>query len=119
VPPQPDQPGRRDLGSRVEPGEIAREAADDQQPHRRHDTPSRHDRFHRPSERQVNRHELGADRVEVRGEPGKQAGVLLELEPERAAHPQVVIDMLCERGHRSAPGHGEAARRSRWRSTLA
>jgi hypothetical protein len=39
-------------------------------------------------------------------------------EPERTAQPQVVIDMLTERGHPSAPGHGEAARRSRW-STLA
>ena len=113
VPAQPDQPGRRDLGPRVDPGEIAREPADDEQPHRRHDTPSRHDRLHRPSERQVDRHDLGADRVEVGGELGQQAGVLLELEPERASQPQVVIDMLSERGHRIAPGHGEAARRSR------
>jgi hypothetical protein len=116
---QPDQPGRRDLGARVDAGEIAREPAHDQQPHRRHDAASRHDRFHRPPERQVDRHDLGADRVEVRGELGQQAGVFLELEPEPAAQPQVVIDMLTERGHRIAPGHGEAASRSRWRSTLA
>jgi hypothetical protein len=45
--------------------------------------------------------------------------VLLELEPERASQPQVVIDMLSERRHRTAPGHVEATRRSRWRSTLA
>ena len=62
---------------------MAREPADDQQPHRRHDTPSRHDRLHRPRDRKIDGHEVEADRVEVRGEPGKQAGVLDELEPER------------------------------------
>jgi hypothetical protein len=45
--------------------------------------------------------------------------VLGELQPERASQPQVVIDMLGARRHRIAPGHGEAGRRSRPRSTLA
>jgi hypothetical protein len=92
----PDEPGRRDLGPRVDAGEVAREAADDQEPHRRHDAPSRHDRFHRPSEREVDRRDLGTDSVEMRGELGQQAGVLLELEPERMSQPKVIIDVLSE-----------------------
>ena len=100
-------------------GASAREPADHQHPHRRHDAARRHDPFQRPPERQLDRDDLGADRVEVRGEPGKQAGVFLELEPERPSQPQVRIDMLSERGHRIAPGHSEAASRSAWRSTLA
>jgi hypothetical protein len=87
VSPQPDQPGRRDLGPRVDPGHVAREPAHDQKPHRRHYTPGRHDRLHRPGEHKVDGDVLGADRVEVGGKPGEQASVLLELEPERTSQP--------------------------------
>ena len=83
----------------------------------RHSPPGR--LAHRPSERQVDGDNVGADRVQVDGELGPQASVLLELEPERTPQPQVVLDMLSEPGHRMAPGQGEAAKRRRWRSTLA
>ena len=121
VPPQADQPGRRDLGARVDPGEVAREPADDQQPHRRHDAAGRHVTVPAPTRAPASiGHDLGADSVEVRDEPRQQAGVLVELEPERASQPQVVIDVLGEAwSSQSLPATAAATWRSRSRSTLA
>ena len=66
------------------------------------------------------RHDLGTDRVEVRGELGQQAGVLVELEPEPAAQPQVIVDVLGERVVIGALlATVRPATRSRCRSTLA
>jgi hypothetical protein len=46
--------------------------------------------------------------LQMRGELRQQQPVALKLEPQRAAQPQVVIDVLAQVAHRPAPpfGHG-------------
>jgi hypothetical protein len=69
--------------------------------------------------------QLGADRrraggLEVADELPQQALVFFELEPERAAQPQVLIDVRLHAAHRCVPdGHGAANSRSRSTSTRA
>ena len=111
--------GRRDLGRWVDRLQVAGERPDDPEPFRplvRINV----NRQPRPTDR-----EFGGDRGRARGldisdELRELAPVLLELEPERATHPQIVIGMLLEAAHRSAPpGHGAARSRSRSTSTRA
>jgi hypothetical protein len=55
--------------------------------------------------------ELGRDRalpspLSARDELGEQHALPNELEPERPADRQVVLDVFSERGHARLPGHG-------------
>lgn len=52
-------------------------------------------------------------------EPWEQPRRVGQIVPQRAAQPQIVIQMLFERGHRVVPGQGCATDRSDSRSTLA
>jgi hypothetical protein len=114
-----NQAGWRDLAPRIDPDQIAGKAAHDQQPHRRHDASRWNVWLKRPRERKLDRHELRVGGLEVDGEAWQQPGGLVELVAEGAPQPQVVLDMLSERGHRAAPGQGWATCRTRGRSTFA
>jgi hypothetical protein len=73
-----------------------------------------------PTDRQLAADRLGASGLEVADELPEQTLLLFELEPERAAQPQVVIDVRLQAAHRCAPpGHGAANSRSRSTSTRA
>ncbi|HKH94492.1 MAG TPA: hypothetical protein VKA54_21985, partial [Gemmatimonadaceae bacterium] len=50
-------------------------------------------------------------------EPPQRAMLGDELEPEAAADRQVVLEVLRERGHATAPGHGWTSAASARRST--
>ena len=63
---------------------------------------------------------LGTGRVEVCDKLGQLLALPPELEAERAAHAQVVLQMLGQRAHDPAPlGQGRAIVRSRSTSTRA
>ena len=69
--------------------------------------------------------QLGDDRaraggLEVGDELPERPLVLFELEPKRAAQPQILIDVRLQATHRPAPpGHGAANGRKRSTSTRA
>jgi len=112
------QAGGRHLMPSVERLQVAGEAAHDRQPL----MPPHHARLRwlrRELQRQLDGDQRFPALREECDELRQHAAVLGQLVPERAAHRQVVVDCLCERDHRSLPGHGSASRDSAWRLTLA
>ena len=86
----------------------------------RHDAADRHLRAQAttPSATSIG-HERDVVLVEIGHEPRQQPVRFRELVTERAAQPQVLVEVLLKDGHRAAPGHGRATCRNRPRSTLA
>ncbi len=104
------QPGRRDLGGRVQGAEVAGKPAGralpDRPPHR-----CRVRWLLRPGQGVVNRQVLGARALEVGGELPEHLALVGQLVTHGAAGGQVVGGRGGEPGHRPAPGHGIASSR--------
>ena len=74
----------------------------------------------RPRDRQFDGDRRRAVGLEVGDEAGQGFAVAAELKAQRPAQPQVVIEMLGQRGHDAVPdGQGRAMVRSRSTSTRA
>ena len=104
---------------RVEGVQVAGEAAHRAEPEVDGD---RLDPFRqaRPGDRQLDGDRRGAVGLEVGDEAGQDFAVAAELKAQRAAQPQVVIEMIGQRAHDAVPdGQGRAMARSRSTSTRA
>jgi hypothetical protein len=108
----------RDLGRRVDPVQVARKAAHRAHPLRQVGVPDPR-RPGGPPQRGVDRDRRLSDAVHERREVGQHPALAAQLEPQRVADREVVVDVLCERGHAVAPGHGWTSAASARRSTLA
>jgi hypothetical protein len=104
------QAGRRDLGGRVESGEVGGEAADHGDPHPQ---PARAgaDRQRGPGQRIGHGDRACLALLQVGDELVQQPGVAVQLEPQAAPQVQVAGQRLTQPGH-DAPGHGRASARS-------
>jgi hypothetical protein len=109
---------RRDLGRWVDPVHVARKAADRSHALREVGVadPGRH---RRPLQRDVDRDRRLPDALHEGREVGEQAPLGAQLEAQSAADCEVVLDVLCERGHAAALGHGWTSAANARRSTLA
>ena len=76
-------------------------------------------RHRRPPQRQLDGQRRLAGAVHERDEVVEHPLLVGELEPQATADGQVVLDVLLERGHAAAPGHGWTMVASARRSTLA
>ena len=95
----PDQAGRRHLGARVDPGEIAREPADGCHPMAGDGAASGPVAVQRPRERRGRRHVVAVAGVEILHEPRQLASGIVELVAEQAPQPQIVIEVAGQRAH--------------------
>ena len=99
-----EQPGRRHLGGGIERLDVAGEDPDLGQ------AASGRWLLTGPAEGERRGDPLGALRREEAGEAWQVAPFLVELEPDEAAHGQVLLDQLFQAAHGRTPGQGPAER---------
>lgn len=108
----------RDLRRRVDPVQVARKPADRAHPLSQVGVPDP-GREHHPAKRRFDRDRRLAGVIEERHEAPQRPMLGDELETETATDRQVVVEVLLQRGHAAAPGHGWTSAASAPRSTLA
>lgn len=114
-----DQAGRRDLGARVDSGEVAREPADGRHPVAGDGAARWPVAVQRPRQCRRDGDVLVLAGVEMLDEPRQLAGGVVELVTEHPPQPQVIVQVAGQGAHDVAPGQGRATCRRRPRSTLA
>ena len=114
-----DQAGRRDLGRRIDPGQVAGEPAGGRHPPRRHRDTADQRRLLAPLQRCFDRDGRQFVLFQECDEGGQQPRRVRHLMSEALTQRQVVAERLPERTHRLAPGQGSVMLRSVFRSTFA